>query len=171
MPAQTIQIDDIRFREAVAEDADRLDRALAALSEHLGDGYLATPDLLRRTGLGGGIVFTAIIAEADNRIVGLALASPVLSTMRGGAGAYVSDLWVDDGIRGSGLGARLLAETARICGARWGAMFLKLSVYGDNLDARAFYERLGFEPAERESSMTLASEALAALRNSGGSNR
>lgn len=159
----------VTFREARAEDAERLDAAQRRLSADLGDPHRSSAELLRRMGLGSGPVFRAILAERGLRIAGFALASPVLSTVRGGSGAFVSDLWVEPEMRGAGLGARLLAETARVAAARWGALYLKLAVYDDNPGARVFYDRLGFEPADRQTTLILADPALVALRQRHGS--
>lgn len=159
---------EIEVRLADASDVERLDAALRRLSETIGDAHAATADTLRAAGFGSNPVFRAQIAEADGEIVGVALYSPVFSTIRGGAGIYVSDLWVGETARGSGLGARLLRAVARDAGAVWQARFLKLAVYDDNPRARTFYDRLGFVAAIGETVLTLGADQFAALTSTPG---
>ena len=58
------------------------------------------------------------------------------------------------GQRGTGLGRKLMqavTEAAR----SWGATYCKLSVYGDNEPAQAFYKRLGFRISDTERVLVL----------------
>jgi ribosomal protein S18 acetylase RimI-like enzyme len=154
----------ITIRNAVAEDTERLNMALRHLSEHIGDTHAATPDLLREAGFGTNPSFRGQLAEADGTVVGAALYSPVFSTVRAGAGVYVSDLWVAPSARGQGLGRRLLNAIADDAATVWSVRFLKLVVYDDNAEARAFYDRLGFSAAQGETTLTLGEAGLTALK-------
>lgn len=154
---------DITIRRAEANDVDRLDAALRQLSEAIGDPHGATPDQLREAGFGPHPTFRAQLAEAGGAVVGTALYSPVFSTVRAGAGVYVSDLWIATSVRGAGLGQHLLAAAARDAEAVWGARFLKLVVYDDNARARAFYDRLGFTAVSGETTLTLDAAGFASL--------
>lgn len=154
---------DITIRLAGADDVDRLDTALRHLSEAIGDPHGATPDQLRQGGFGPHPAFRAQLAEAGDAVVGAALYSPVFSTVRAGAGVYVSDLWVAASVRGAGLGQRLLAAVARDAEAVWRAEFLKLVVYDDNDRARAFYDRLGFTASSGETTLALDAAGFASL--------
>ncbi|MCB1462693.1 MAG: GNAT family N-acetyltransferase [Nitratireductor sp.] len=156
---------EIAIRRAVAGDAERLNDALRRLSEDIGDSHAGTPALLARAGFGDHPAFRALLAENASTIVGAALYSPVFSTVRAGAGAYVSDLWTAPEARGKGLGRRLLAAVAEDAEGVWGATFLKLAVYDDNAMARAFYDRLGFAAARGETTLTIDHNGLAALKN------
>ena len=91
--------------------------------------------------------------------VGALLASPLFSTTRGGAGLFVSDLWVDAGLRGTGLGQRLLACALR----EWEPAFVKLSVYDGNESAQGFYASAGFA-AQDDTNMILHGAALDRLK-------
>lgn len=155
---------EITIRRAGANDVERLNDALRRLSDDIGDSHGGTPELLIQAGFGDHPAFRALLAEAGPEIVGAALYSPVFSTVRAGAGAYVSDLWTAAEARGQGLGPRLLAAVAEDAGQVWGATFLKLAVYDDNRRARAFYDRLGFSAAKGETTLTIDKESLAALR-------
>jgi ribosomal protein S18 acetylase RimI-like enzyme len=154
---------EVTIRPAEAQDVARLNQALARLSEELGDHHRAGEADLLRHGFGADAAFRAEIAERGDGLVGAVLFSPVFSTTRGGGGLYVSDLWVADEVRGGGIARRLLAAACSTAASAWGARFLRLAVYDDNRLARAFYERLGFREAARESLLCLEGAALEAL--------
>ncbi|MDE4176541.1 GNAT family N-acetyltransferase [Phaeobacter sp. PT47_59] len=159
---------EIRFRSALAEDVPALHAALSQLSVDLGDHHVAQEEDLLRAGFGPDPAFGAILAElgppAAARTVGVSLFSPVFSTVRGAAGVYVADLWVAAEMRGQKLGQRLLGAVLEVAQDRWRARFLKLNVYEDSPDARRFYERLGFTPAQSQTEMILEEAGCAALR-------
>lgn len=158
-------MDDITIRKAGPEDAEQLDTALRHLSDAIGDEHGADAGLLRAAGFGANPAFRALLAETNGETVGAALYSPVFSTVRAGAGVYVSDLWVSEAARGKGLGRDLLRAVAHDAGAVWNARFLKLVVYDDNENARAFYDRLGFSASQGEIILTLDNKGLTALKN------
>ncbi len=153
----------LRIRRAGADDLGALDAGLRALSADLGHDHRAGIAALAEAGLGEHPAFIGLLAEAEGELAGVALLSPLFSTTRGAAGVHVSDLWVAEGWRGQGLGARLLAAARDEGRARWGAGFLRLGVATDNARARAFYDRLGFTPMTDETMMTLTGAPLAAL--------
>ena len=70
---------------------------------------------------------------------------------RGGPGlqqgdeAEIHTLYVLRQAQGAGLGAQLMAQTARALAAQ-GAVSLLISVLRDNIQARGFYEHMGGEP-------------------------
>ncbi|SEQ75021.1 GNAT family N-acetyltransferase [Thalassovita taeanensis] len=153
----------IEFRQAELDDATRLNAALRRLSETMGDSHLASGTDLARAAFGPVPAFYAVLAEVDGALVGVAVYSPFYSTIRAAAGAYVSDLWVDDTMRGQGLGPRLLAAVRDRAKVQWDAGFLRLAVYEDNPRAVAFYTRLGFAPMPGDIYMTLEGKALGAV--------
>lgn len=133
---------------------------LRHLSTHLGDPHHADADALHMA-LFGPHPFALGLIAADG--TGALLAMPVFSTSLGGPGLYVSDLWVAQAARGTGMGRRLLS--AAVNHTRWGApRFLKLTVYTDNPAARAVYDRLGFQPQEADQVMVLTDAPLEALK-------
>lgn len=151
----------ITLRRAWPEDAAGLNAGLRALSQSMGDMHRADDGQIARA-LGGAC--QAVLAEAGDDLAGAALFSPLFSTTRGMAGAYVSDLWVGPGWRGAGLGQRLLAAVRDEAAHEWDAGFLRLGVYADNAGARRLYARLGFVEAANEHYLTLSGPALAALK-------
>ncbi len=155
---------EVTIRPAQPEDVPALDKGLRQLSAGMGDGHRAAPADLRAAGFGAHPAFQAILAERSGAVVGIVLFSAVFSTVRGGAGVYVSDLWVAADARGAGLGARLLVAARDRAAALWRARFLRLAVYDDNPRAHAFYARLGFIPQPGETILTLDGAGLAALK-------
>lgn len=152
-----------RIRRAAPADAPRLDAALSALSDYLGEPHRSGPEDLAEA-LGAGIAH-AVIAETgpDAPLAGCAFFSRAFSTYAGGAGLFVSDLWIADARRGTGLGRRLLVATAEAGREMGCGTFVRLAVHDINDGARAFYERLGFRRHPGEGLMTLGGARLAAL--------
>lgn len=141
-------------------DPARVAAALRALSRDMDDPYLMEDATIARafqTGIAG-----AVLAEKDSP-VGVALYSLFLSTTRGKVGAFVTDLWVDASMRGTGLGRQLLVAVRDAAQSQWGATFLRLNYYADNAGAERFYARLGFRPKPHETWVTLEGAELEAL--------
>ncbi|MEQ8306094.1 MAG: GNAT family N-acetyltransferase [Hoeflea sp.] len=155
---------EIKIRQAVPDDAAGLNRALGRLSADMGDEHLASDADIARVCFGPAPVIDALLAEdADGTIVGVVAYSPFFSTVYGAAGIYVSDLWVEENIRGKRLGQRLLAAVRAAGIDKWDARFLRLGVYHDNPSALAFYERIGFVHASETQFLTLAGPAFETL--------
>jgi len=165
----------ITIRRAEPQDAARLHAALQNLSNALSDVHRASVEDLVAHGFGEQAAFFALVADDASAVDtgaqdrhqpfhGVLLASPVFSTSRGGAGLYVSDLWVADTARGTGLGHRLLQSALTLAPSSWRIVFLKLAVHNHNTDARRFYDRLGFTGLPEESVLALSGEALESLR-------
>ncbi len=135
--------------------------ALRALARDMGDPYRMADAVLAQALASGACA--AVLAEEEGRAVGVALYAPFPSTTRGLIGAFVTDLWVDAGQRGTGLGRHLLAAVRDQMAARWGGSFLRLNYYADNPGAAAFYDRLGFHAKPQEIWVTLEGRELEAL--------
>jgi len=153
----------VTIRPVERTDVARLNNALRALSATMGDSHRATDADPARAGFGANAAFHALLAEWGGETLGVAVYSPLYSTTRGLAGAYVSDLWVSAGARGKGPGSRLLCAVRDRARGQWGAGFLRLAVYADNPAAQAFYTRLGFGVMRGDIWMTLEGEALDAI--------
>lgn len=144
---------------------DLLDTALRALSEELGDQHPVSIELLEQAAFAPTPAFYALLAlDTKNVLSGAVAFSPVLSTTLAATGLYVSDLWVAQSARGHGLGKHLLAHAADVSQARWGAKFLKLSVYDDAHRARQFYDRLGLKARQGETTLILDTTGVNALK-------
>ena len=107
------------------------------------------PASFRRHGSGDRPAFQAFIAEREGTPVGMCLFFYSFSSWRGELGVYVQDLFVAEAGRGTGLGRRLVAETARFAKAR-GAKYLRLSVARENEAAQGFYRSIGLSECEDE---------------------
>lgn len=155
---------EITIRQAEPQDAAGLNRALGRLSADMGDAHLATDADIARVCFGPAPVLHAPLAEnAGGTIIGVVACSPFFSTVYGAVGIYVSDLWVDEDMRGKRLGQRLLAAVRAAGIDKWDARFLRLGVYHDNPSALAFYERIGFVHASETQFLTLAGHAFETL--------
>jgi len=158
----------ISLRVARRADAERIYDMLAGLSHAVGDQekMVSTVDDIRRHGFGDPPAFHALLGEQDGRTVGLCLFFYAFSTWLGRPGVYIQDLYVDTAARGTGLGQRLVAETARIARTR-GANHLRLSVYHDNPEAQRFYKRIGMRHRDDELIFQADGAAFDTLADSG----
>ena len=84
----------------------------------------------------------AMVAEEDGVIVGYALFFQNYSTFLGKRGLYLEDLYVKPGIRGSGLGTKMLRALAAIAVERQCGRF-EWTVLDWNQNAIGFYEKMG----------------------------
>lgn len=107
------------------------------------------PGDFRRFGSRGQPAFQALIAELGGEAVGLSLFFYSFSSWRGELGVYVQDLYVSNDVRGTGLGRRLIRETARLAAKR-GVTYLRLSVARGNTAAQAFYRSIGLSLSDDE---------------------
>ena len=157
-------MDAITIAPVTPHDIAVLDAALRQLAADLGDPYRADAAALAAALCGPAACCFALLATHDARPVAAVLAAPVFSTRYGGAGLFVSDLWVAKPMRGLGLARRILAATLNEGARRGCGRFLKLTVDHDNPDARAAYDRLGFAASAHETNMVLIGAALETLK-------
>jgi len=146
-----IDADPITVRQARESDCDSIHAMILSLGRATNDAHRikSEPADFARHGFGDESLFDALIAERDGKTVGLSLFFYTFSTWLGEPGVYVQDLYVAKSERRTGLGRRLLAETARI-GRERGATHLRLTVDAANANAKSFYERLGMEHRDKE---------------------
>lgn len=119
----------------------RLVRALAAY-EREPDAVQATEASLTQTLFAANAQVFAHIAELDGTPVGLALWFQTYSTWTGRPTLYLEDLFVADSARGKGVARALMRQLAREAKAR-GCARIDWAVLDWNVDAMAFYERIG----------------------------
>lgn len=142
---------DIHIRTATPKDAASIHNMLKALATGMGMGeqIRSTLDDILRYGFGDTRCFEVLIAEIDGLPIGLCLYFFTYSSWAGKRGVYVQDIYVDKSARGTGLGRRLLSETAKLT-AEQGAAFMRLAVDKDNHSARDFYANAGMIYADRD---------------------
>jgi ribosomal protein S18 acetylase RimI-like enzyme len=134
----------IRVRPARPEDVARVWELLRGLADYekLTAFVTGTPDLLHAALFGGAARAECLVAEHGGRLVGYALYYPVFGSFRARWRMWLEDLYVEPELRGSGAGARMLAELARIALAR-GYYAVDWEVLDWNQPAIGFYQRHG----------------------------
>jgi GNAT superfamily N-acetyltransferase len=136
----------ISIRPATAADATRLVALTRALAAYHGSPEAATlteADVLR-DGFGERPIIWFWLAEtADGEAVGFVQVCEGYAAWHGRRNLVVSNLYLGEGTRGTGLGRRLMREAACFAAARGiGRMELHVSEWNP---ARRFYEAIGFK--------------------------
>ena len=98
----------------------------------------------------GGPEDLVMVAERDGALLGFA-------AFLGGDPLWLDNLHVHPGLRGGGIGRRLLAGCVAPLRAR-GVTRVELTVVEGNTAARAFYARMGGRPVARETVTLLGTE-------------
>jgi len=114
--------------------------------------------------VGPAACFSALLAEVDGDVVGVAVYSAYFSTTRGTPGVFVSDLWVLVSLRGSGVVLWLLSGFCDSAARQRRAAFLRLNVYRHNAATIGAYEKPGFDADHRQRIMTLGIDNFDVLR-------
>jgi GNAT superfamily N-acetyltransferase len=132
------------IRAATRDDAAVIvelirDLAIYEKLEHLAT---ATPERLALELFGDKPTCECLIGEQDGQPVGFALYFHNFSTYQCRKGLYLEDLFVRPAARGTGMGKRLLQALARVAVERSCGRF-EWSVLDWNVDAQAFYQRMG----------------------------
>lgn len=166
-------MDAIDIAEITPQQIPLLDAALRQLSLEMGDEHRAGLSVLEASLFGNARCCAALLATATQEPesvgisgelpLGAAYFSPMFSTVTGGPGVYVSDLWVAPRMRGSGLGKRLLGAAIRAGRSKWNACFLRLATHDHNPRALAFYQHLGFGGRQGETQLFLSGSDLEKL--------
>ena len=152
------------LRPAGPDDAAAIHRLIVALAtyEREPDAVVATPAGLREQLAAARPPFECLLAEVDGAVVGFALYFFNYSTWRGRPGLYLEDLFVEPGLRGRGLGRRLLGRLAAIAVDR-GCARMEWMVLDWNAPALAFYAAIGASPVAGWTTHRLTGAALARL--------
>jgi len=139
------------IRDVRGEDA----QALARLVEQL--GYPTSPDaVVRRLDLlASSEADRLVVAELEERVVGLASVHISLSVEYDEPAAKLSAIVVDSDYRRRGIGEALVAEMEAEARAR-GCCLVFVTTAERRGDAHAFYRRIGFEETGRRFAKRLA---------------
>jgi GNAT superfamily N-acetyltransferase len=134
----------VTVREARIEDAEAMLRMVQALAEYQGirSRVSAKSEDYRRDGFGPQRKFETVIAERNGQPVGLAMFQTFYKSWEGGTALQITDLVVDEAVRGTGVGFNLVREVGRIAKER-GCTSLQLNVVHAN-PSRASFDRIGF---------------------------
>jgi GNAT superfamily N-acetyltransferase len=148
-------------REATPADVPRIRELIMELAtyERMPEQARATDDQLRSALFGERPAVFALVAEADDEVVGFALWFLNFSTWEGVHGIYLEDLYVREGHRGEGLGKALLRSLASIAVARGYARF-EWWVLDWNRPSIDFYRALGAVPMQDWTVFRLDGDAL-----------
>ena len=133
-----------------------------AVYEHLEHLATATPAKLEPQLFGDKPACECLIAEQDGEPAGFALFFHNFSTFLCRKGLYLEDLVVRPAARGTGLGKLLLQRLAQIAVERDCGRF-EWSVLDWNVDAQAFYQRMGATMLPDWRICRVTGEALQAL--------
>jgi len=135
-------------QQSDAEAIEALFREFVAYLRTVGDdsNYRFGAEQYLRDGFGPDPAFRGLVAEENASLAGYLLFS------KGYNGDYVRyfyivDIYVKSGMRGRGVG-KLLMDAVCDIARREGINFVSWSVHKNNLDAIAFYERLGAKRVE-----------------------
>lgn len=157
---------DPRVRTARPEDVGDIVRLVRALAEYEREPEAATATeehfaraLFPATGDPAAYCH---VAEAEGRIVAIAVWYTTFSTWTGVPGIWLDDLFVEPEQRGSGLGRALLASLAQVCVAR-GWPRLDWCVLNWNEPSIAFYRSLGATPQDAWTTYRLTGDAMRAV--------
>lgn len=135
---------DLSLRQVKPEDVPTLFSLIQALAEYEKLAHAVTGNVaaLQEHLFGSRPYIEAIIAEYRGETAGFALFFPNYSTFLTQPGIYLEDLFVLPKYRRKGIGKEVLGYLARLVLER-GYGRLEWSVLDWNVDAIAFYERMG----------------------------
>ncbi|MDL5511299.1 GNAT family N-acetyltransferase [Arenibacter sp. M-2] len=131
------------IRDAEAKDMAQVHKLIKELAvfEKEDNAVEVTEEDLKRDGFGSDKLFHCYVAEANDKVVGMALLYNRYSTWKGPI-IHLEDLIVTESMRGSGLGAALLEKVVEH-GYRLGVKRISWEVLDWNEPAILFYESRG----------------------------
>lgn len=156
------------IRSADPQDVGTILRFVRELAEYERalDKVVATEPLLHEALFGDRPAAEAVIAELDERPVGMALFFHNFSTWTGWRGLYLEDLYVTPEARGHGVGKALLRHLAGLALER-GCTRVEWSVLEWNTPARDFYKAMGAHELDDWRITRVTGDALTALAERG----
>ena len=140
-----------------AGSVERLYRQSAAHLRALGDrtDFRFDAAAFLRDGFGASPAFSGLVAVREDVAVGHLLYTFGYDTDAATRFLFVTDLAVDEQVRGQGIGRAVMARAATVCRDAGGG-FLFWAVYSRNELALRFYRGLGAEAVSGGEFMTLA---------------
>lgn len=143
-PQQSAGTLPVTVRKARPEDCAIMIDMIRALANYqgVGDRVQSSAELLRKDGFGESPRFEALIAERSGVYVGLAIFQPHYSSWEGATVLQITDLFVAESARGTGVGFRLALEVGKIARER-SCSGLQLNMVHAN-PSRSSLDRIGF---------------------------
>ncbi|MEM9057452.1 MAG: GNAT family N-acetyltransferase [Pseudomonadota bacterium] len=154
-----------RLRDARPDDAAALHRLMRGLAKFEGyiDDFRVTEADIAANGFGKAPSFRAFVGVDDaDRVVGMAVTYRIDWTYDLRPTVVLKELFVEETVRGQGVGEGLLKQVARYAGTI-GAARLQWAVLPDNHRSRAFYRRHGGQPDRAWEHWGLDANGLEAL--------
>ncbi|HEX5840858.1 MAG TPA: GNAT family N-acetyltransferase [Pseudomonas sp.] len=142
-------------------------RDLARFEDYLDEFRVDEQQLLARA-FGATPQCEVFVAEWAGRIAGYAVVLEIPFTYDLRPTLLLKELYVAEQCRSAGLGSALLRQIARLALSR-GAGRLKWDVLAGNIQAEAFYQRLGGAPEHKWTAYRMDAAALALLARPGSS--
>lgn len=133
------------IRLATEDDIPQLLRLMRALAvfEHYIDSFAVTEEVLLERGFRTQPPdFYALVAEQQDTLVGMLVYYIVPFTATATPTLYMKELYVDDMVRGQGIGEFLMRAAAQVALAN-GCGAIRWTVANWNTGGQRFYERLG----------------------------
>ena len=157
-------MDAVAIRPAEPRDARAIHGLVRELAEYERLTHLCTgsTDDFARALFGERPAAEVLVAEVDDAIVAFALYFSTFSTFLAKRGLWLEDLYVKPGLRGHGLGGRLLRAVAAIAIERGCGRF-EWSVLDWNTPAIDFYRTLGAAGMDEWTVQRVTGDALQAL--------
>jgi GNAT superfamily N-acetyltransferase len=148
-------------RRADVADVLRLVRGLAEY-EQLLDHMTATEADFAHALFGSRPLAEAMLAEVENRAVGVAIWYYLFSTFTAQPMLYLEDIFVEPAYRGHGIGLALFRRLAQIAREKT-CLYMEWSVLNWNRPAIDFYRRIGARPVTDWTVQRLDAKGIAAL--------
>ena len=149
------------IRDATDDDAEAIAELANGLAKVTNQGPGAMTIQKVQQGLIRGDGLSVIVGEIDGAVQGYALYSVAYETAQAARGLYLSDLYVAERARRSGLARALMAELAQRCVADQGEFIWWIMLPGNKPAAR-FYASLGAR-ADDLAAMEISGPAFRAL--------
>ena len=152
------------IRQAVEDDAPEIHQMVMLLAKTTGfqDKMKSEIKDFKKHGFSEKSLFEALIAENNNKPVGLCLYYYTFSSWLGEPGIYIQDIYVNDSFQNQGIGKELVKEAIKL-GIRNGATHMRLSVDNKNVQAKNFYEKIGMKHRSDENFFHMGSETFLSL--------
>jgi GNAT superfamily N-acetyltransferase len=157
---------ELRITAATVEDVPLILAFIhkIAVYEKLSHEVVATESILRESLFGARPAAEVLLAYWDDKPAGYAIYFHNFSTFLGRAGLYLEDLFVDQELRGKGIGKALLQSVAKVAKER-NCGRLEWSVLDWNKPSIDFYLSLGAKPMEEWTIFRMTPEAIEKLAN------
>ena len=136
---------EISIRKAVKEDVPAMFRLIKELAEYerAPEAVINTEQMLLEDGFGTNAIYKAFVAEADKKIVGLALYYTAYSTWKGKI-YFLDDIVVTEQYRRHGVGKKLIDNVLKDAYEN-GTNQIRWQVLEWNTPAIEFYKKVGME--------------------------